>query len=59
MHSMKTTILLGITIVNSGLSSTSKLDNAESVVNMYVYIQGEELISGIDTIEELEELCNE
>jgi hypothetical protein len=38
---------------------TTKLDNAESVVNMYVYIQGEELMSGIDTLEELEELCND
>jgi hypothetical protein len=37
----------------------TKLDNAESVVNMYVYIQGEELMSGIDTLEELEELCND
>jgi hypothetical protein len=37
----------------------TKLDNAESVVNMYVYIQGEELLSGIDTLEELEELCND
>jgi transcriptional regulator with PAS, ATPase and Fis domain len=33
--------------------------NSESVVNMYVYIQGEELMSGIDTLEELEELCND
>ena len=33
--------------------------NAESVVNMYVYIKGEELMSGIDTLEELEELCND
>jgi hypothetical protein len=38
---------------------TTKLDNAESVVNMYVYIQGEELMAGIDTLEELEELCND
>tara|TARA_R110000851_G_scaffold98120_1_gene212546 strand:- start:38 stop:382 length:345 start_codon:yes stop_codon:yes gene_type:complete len=37
----------------------TKLDNAESVVNMYVYIQGEELMSGIGTLEELEELCND
>jgi hypothetical protein len=37
----------------------TKLDNAESVVNMYVYILGEELMSGIDTLEELEELCND
>ena len=37
----------------------TKLDNAESVVNMYVYIQGEELMSGIDTLEELEALCND
>jgi hypothetical protein len=37
----------------------TKLDNAISVVNMYVYIQGEELMSGIDTLEELEELCND
>jgi hypothetical protein len=33
--------------------------DSESVVNMYVYIQGEELMSGIDTLEELEELCND
>jgi hypothetical protein len=33
--------------------------NAESVVNMYVYIQGEELMSGIDTLEELVEICND
>jgi hypothetical protein len=33
--------------------------NAEDVVNMYVYIQGEELMNGIDTLEELEELCND
>jgi hypothetical protein len=38
---------------------STKIDNAESVVNMYVYIQGEELMSGIDTLEELEELCND
>jgi hypothetical protein len=37
----------------------TKLDNAESVVHTYVYIQGEELMSGIDTLEELEELCND
>jgi hypothetical protein len=37
----------------------TKFDNAESVVNMYVYIKGEELMSGIDTLEELEELCND
>tara|TARA_R110000744_G_scaffold118925_1_gene221997 strand:- start:1082 stop:1426 length:345 start_codon:yes stop_codon:yes gene_type:complete len=37
----------------------TKLDNAESVVNMYVYIQGEELMSGIDTLEELKGLCND
>jgi hypothetical protein len=43
---------------NFGEVHTS-LDNAESVVNMYVYIQGEELMSGIDTLEELEELCND
>jgi len=28
----------------------------ESVVNMYVYILGEELLAGIDTFEELKEL---
>ena len=38
---------------------SAKLDNAEAVVNMYVYIKGEELISGIDTLEELEGLCND
>ncbi len=30
--------------------------NLESVVNMYVYILGEELLAGIDTFEELKEL---
>ena len=30
--------------------------NPESVVNMYVYILGEELLAGIDTFEELKEL---
>ena len=35
----------------------TKVDNSESVVNMYVYIQGEELFSGIDTLEELKEYC--
>jgi hypothetical protein len=44
---------------NFGEADAGKLDNAESVVNMYVYIQGEELMSGIDTLEELEELCND
>tara|TARA_R110000744_G_scaffold61146_1_gene126449 strand:- start:288 stop:632 length:345 start_codon:yes stop_codon:yes gene_type:complete len=37
----------------------TKLDNAESVVNMYVYIQGEELMGGIDTLEDLVEVCND
>ena len=37
----------------------TKVDNSESVVNMYVYIQGEELLSDIaaDTIEELKVAC--
>ena len=37
----------------------TKLDNAESVVNMYVYIKGEELMCGIDTLAELEGFCND
>ena len=35
----------------------TKVDNSESVVNMYVYIQGEDIFSGIDTLEELKEYC--
>lgn len=39
----------------------TKLDNSETVVNMYVYIQGEELIGdlGADSIEELRELLED
>jgi hypothetical protein len=43
---------------NFGEVST-KVDNSETVVNMFVYILGEELLSDInaDTIEELKECC--
>ena len=43
---------------NFGERST-RVDNAESVVNMYVYILGEELLSEIDadTIKGLKEYC--
>ena len=41
---------------NFGEVST-KFDNAESVVNMFVYIKGEEILSGMDTLEELKEYC--
>jgi hypothetical protein len=37
----------------------TKTRDVESVVNTYVYIQGEELMSGIDTLEELKELCDD
>ena len=35
----------------------TKFDNAESVVNMYVYIKGEGILSGMGTLEELREYC--
>ena len=31
--------------------------NSESIVNMFVYIKGEEILSGMDTLEELKEYC--
>ncbi len=33
--------------------------NSESIVNMFVYIKGEALLSGIDTLEELKEYCED
>jgi hypothetical protein len=40
---------------NFGEAHTSM--NSEAVVNMFVYIKGEEVLSGMDTLEELREYC--